>query len=483
VVPIKQAHTSHSVKDYKNLSLWFSQLSSLNIRPALSRHHEVDVAILGAGFTGLWTAYYLKKKSPELKIAVFEADTVGFGASGRNGGWLMGELAGQDSYLQTLPDDRRAQARHLVHAIPEEAKRVIEAEGIDCDFQYGGVLYVAARYAEQKDFLAELYRHFQQEGYTDQDYTWLDASHAHQRLAAHNTQAALFSPHCARIQPAKLVRGLADVCESLGVEIFEQSPVTAWAKNAVEVGQHRVSCRWVVPALEAYGVSVHKAPFSWSRYQRPVQSAIVATEPLSEQTWQSIGLHQSEVFSDVSRIVTYGQRTADNRLVFGARGSYLFGAALQHNTELNPQGIALRRKLIEQLFPQLEGVNITHAWGGNLAIGRKFRPHMVINKDQGYALSAAYGGEGVGATNLAGRTLSDAILGIESTETSMPWVDWSGTFQHSRKWEPEPIPWLGYRLFSAISMYEDQLLCQGKGQSVRRKIADKLYRLLESQMG
>ncbi|KZY92597.1 FAD-dependent oxidoreductase [Oleiphilus sp. HI0118] len=471
------------LEGYKTQSLWLSQLTDLSIRPSLTANHDVDVAIIGAGFTGLWTAYYLKKKSPELRVAIIEADIAGYGASGRNGGWLIGELSEQDSYLEDLWPPDKERARTLLHAIPHEAQRVIQEENIACDFKLGGMLYVAARYPEQKHFLQAYERELRQKGYTDADFKWLDAQQTGEKIGMANASGALYSPHCARIQPAKLVTGLAAACERLGVEIFEQSPATEWGDgNVVLANGHRIACQWVVPALEAYGVSIEKAPFSWMRYQRPVQSAIIATEPLSEALWQEMGLHHGEVFSDFSRIVTYGQRSADNRFVFGARGSYLFGAALKHDARLSESEIAFRRNLLQTLFPQLEGVKVTHAWGGNLAISRKFRPHMLLNREHGFALSAGYGGEGVGATNLAGRTLSDMILGVDSPETQMPWVDHSGTFANSKRWEREPLPWLGYRALTSISLYEDKLLSAGKADTARRKFADTVYRLLERKM-
>lgn len=472
-----------SASEYRALNLWFSQLPDFSIRPQLTKPHHVDIAIIGAGFTGLWTAYYLKRKSPELRIAVFESEVAGFGASGRNGGWFQGELAGQDSYLKGLPTHERSAAHDLLHGIPSELGSVVADEGIDCDFAHNGVLYVAARYKEQQQWLEEYALDLRSEGYTEHDYRLLDETETKQRIQIPSARSALFSPHVARIQPAKLVRGLADVCERMGVEVFEHSPVQAWQKGCVELENGtKIRCAWVVPALEAYGVTIKSAPFSWKRYQRPVQSAIVATEPLSEALWKDIGLDNGEVFSEFSRVVSYAHRSADQRLVFGARGSYLYGAALENDARLSTEGIKLRRTLMTKLLPQLEGVNITHAWAGNLAISRKFRTHMLVNKDQCFALSAAYGGEGLGASHLAGRTLSDLILGRDTLETRMPWVDHSGSFAHSKAWEPEPIPWLGYRTLSSISALEDRLLSEGKSDTLTRKLADKAYRYIESKM-
>ena len=472
-----------SEREYRAQSLWLSQIPSLSPRPALKHDHSVDVAILGAGYTGLWSAYYLKSKRPDLRVAVFESEIAGFGASGRNGGWLLGELAGQDSFLSLVSAKERQQAHQLLHDIPSEVGRVILQEGVECDFVHSGALYIAARYDEQCRRLKQEHQDLQGLGYSEQDYVWLNAEETKSRVNIPSANAALFSPNVARIHPAKLARGLANDCEQLGVEIFEHSPVRAWSKGQVELlNGVKVKCEWLIPALEAYGVSIKDAPFSWKRYQRPVQSAIIATEPLSKTLWSDLGLQNYEVFSDFSRIVTYGQRTADDRLVFGARGAYLFGAALQHDPKLDRAAIDFRKGLLQTLFPQLEGVAITHAWRGNLALSRKFRPHMVLNQEHGFALSAAYGGDGVGASNLAGRTLSDLILGIDSVETNMPWVDKTGRFAKSKAWEPEPIPWLGYYALNAVSLYEDRLLSEGKADTFPRKVADKTYRFLEKKM-
>ncbi|HBK49781.1 MAG TPA: FAD-dependent oxidoreductase, partial [Pseudomonas sp.] len=124
----------------RTLSLWMDQLDEpLCARPALRNDLDVDVCIIGAGYTGLWTAYYLKRQAPQLNIAVIEAQIAGFGASGRNGGWLMGNLLGEDRLLGTLSPQQRRASIDLLHGIPDEVHRVLQSEGIDCDYRKGGV--------------------------------------------------------------------------------------------------------------------------------------------------------------------------------------------------------------------------------------------------------------------------------------------------------------------------------------------------------
>ncbi|MBJ5547192.1 FAD-dependent oxidoreductase, partial [Salmonella enterica subsp. enterica serovar Derby] len=130
----------------RTISLWMDQLDEpLCARPALRQDLDLDVCIIGAGYTGLWTAYYLKRQAPQLNIAVIEANIAGFGASGRNGGWLMGNLLGEDRLLASLSPLQRRASIDLLHGVPDEVHSVLQREGIDCDYRKGGVLYCAAR--------------------------------------------------------------------------------------------------------------------------------------------------------------------------------------------------------------------------------------------------------------------------------------------------------------------------------------------------
>jgi len=464
---------------WRTISLWMDQLDEpLLARPALERDLDVDVAIIGAGYTGLWTAYYLKRLAPSLEIAIVEAQTAGFGASGRNGGWLMGNLLGEDRLLAGLPAEQRRASFNLLHKIPDEVEIVIEREGIDCDYLKGGVLYCAARYPEQETSLRHYLDKLYSQGLTESDYRWLSPEQLAQQIRVAKPYGGIYAPHVATIHPAKLVRGLARTVERMGVKIYENSAVTQWQSGSLRTDKAQVRSRWIVPAVEGYATTLPPL----GRYQLPVQSLMVATEPLSVATWDEIGLSRGQAFSESSRQVTYGQRTADNRLVFGARGGYQFAGKLRHDFNLTTREVELRRYLFSELFPQLKNVRITHAWGGNLGMSRHFQPHMLCDHASGIALSGGYGGEGVGASNLGGRTLADLILQRDTELVRQPWVVPQGRLDTLRTWEPEPCRWLGYNAIIRSFVHEDQTLANPATAPWRRKLASKVAGFMEGFM-
>ncbi|WP_095194232.1 FAD-binding oxidoreductase [Pseudomonas sp. Irchel 3A7] len=464
---------------WRSISLWMDQLDEpLLARAALEQDLDIDVAIIGAGYTGLWTAYYLKRQAPDLSIAIIEAQTAGFGASGRNGGWLMGNLLGEDRLLAGLSPERRRASYDLLHNIPEEVRIVLEREGIDCDLRQGGALYCAARYPEQeaslRQYLDKLYR----QGLNENDYRWLSPEQLAQQIRIAKPYGGIHAPHVATLHPAKLARGLARTVERMGVRIYENSPVTQWQSGSLRTAQASVRSRWVVPAVEGYAVTLPPL----GRYQLPVQSLIVATEPLSAATWDEIGLSHGQAFGESSRQVTYGQRTADNRLIFGARGGYQFAGRLRHDFDLTRSEIELRRYLFGELFPQLKNVRITHGWGGNLGMSRRFKPHMLCDRASGIALSGGYGGEGVGASNLGGRTLADLILERDTELVRQPWVIPQGGLDALKAWEPEPCRWLGYNAIIRSFVHEDQTLANPASAPWRRRLASGVAGFMESFM-
>jgi glycine/D-amino acid oxidase-like deaminating enzyme len=464
---------------WRKISLWMDQLDEpLAARPALDRDLDVDVAIIGAGYTGLWTAYYLKRQAPGLNIAIIEAQTAGFGASGRNGGWLMGNLLGEDRLLADLSPEQRRASYDLLHSIPDEVEVVLEREGIDCDYRKGGVLYCAARYPEQEDSLRHYLDSLYSQGLNESDYRWLSPEQLAQQIRLAKPYGGIYAPHVATLHPAKLVRGLARTVERMGVRIYENSPVTQWQSGGLRTAHASVRSRWVVPAVEGYSVTLPPL----GRYQLPVQSLIVATEPLSASTWDEIGLSRGQAFSESSRQVTYGQRTADNRLIFGARGGYQFAGKLRHQFDLTASEIELRRYLFSELFPQLKNVEITHGWGGNLGMSRRFRPHMLCDQASGIALSGGYGGEGVGASNLGGRTLADLILQRDTELVRQPWVIPQRGLDALRAWEPEPCRWLGYNAIIRSFVHEDQTLANPATAPWRRKLASGVAGFMEGFM-
>ena len=435
---------------YQNISLWMPECTP---RAALEQDLQVDVAIVGAGYTGLWTAYYLKQLNPQLNIAILEAHVTGYGASGRNGGWLIGELAGQDKLIGDRDDAQTI--RDVIHQIPQEAEKVFARENIDCDFHQGGSLRAAARYPEQLEFERAHYETMRARGYGEEDISWLSASDMRERLNIDSCYGGTYLPHVARVHPGKLVRGLARCVEAQGVRIFEQTPVSRIDeqphKHRLTTPKATVTAEVMVMAIE--GFSYHQPQFR--HYVLPVQSMIVATEPLSEALWQEVGLANSETFADTGRLVTYGQRTADNRMVFGARGSYRFGGIPKSDFSDKQVHFDWIESTLKSLLPMLEGAEISHRWGGTMGFSRPFNPHAIYDASTGYATAGGYKGEGVGASNLMGRTLADLILEQDSLLSTMPWVHQQDYRRVLPRWEPEPFKWLGYKAINFLQLQED----------------------------
>lgn len=450
---------------YPEISLWMADLGPQEPRPALPGDRHFDVAIVGGGYTGLWTAYYLKRRQPSLSICILERDICGYGASGRNGGWMMAAVEGEQQLLAGLDGARRAAARAAILGILPEVEQVLAREGIDCDYRRGGGLFAAARYPEQRATQLAHLAHYRALGYGEEDYRWLEGGELAARLQLHRPLGAIHTPHVARIHPARLVRSLADRVAGMGVEIFEHSPVTACSDTAVLTARGAVSAPVRLLAVEG---------FSWNlpeqrRHVLPVQSRVLATEPLSEARWQTIGLAAYEVFSDASPLITYAQRRQDNRLVFGSRGSYRFGGTPRADFGADGAAFAGIARLLRACLPQLGDVAITHCWGGTLGIPRRACPHAVFDAASGLGTAGGYLGEGVGASNLMARTLADLVLAPDSDLAQMPWAHRGLPRQVLRRWEREPLRWLGYKATDAV-LGREESACAGGAPVWQRRL-------------
>ncbi len=416
---------------YRQLSLWFDQLGDpLVARRGLSGDTRVDVAIVGGGLTGLWTAYYLQAADPSLRIAVLESEIAGFGASGRNGGWCSALYPVSIATLTAEVGRERAVSQYLaMRDSVTEVVRAARAEQIDADIAVGGTL-VLARSATQ---LQRAEHEADEAAEYGLDLTLLAADDATKRLAATDVLGATYTPHCAALQPAKLVRGLADVVEARGAAIFENTRVTRIEHGAAHTERGVVRADVIVRATEGYTAQLAAS----HRAIAPVYSLIVATEPLSDAVWDEIGLRERETFSDHRHLIIYGQRSADGRMVFGGRGApYHLGSRIRPDYDRDPTVFAALERTVHELFPVLRGTAFTHRWGGPLGVARDW--HASVGLQDGLAWAGGYVGDGVSTTNLAGRTLADLITARESALTALPWVG-----HRSRNWEPEPLRWLG----------------------------------------
>ncbi len=413
--------------------LWWADQRTSATRPALTSDESVDVVIVGAGYTGLWTAYYLLEADPSLKVLVLEAEHAGFGASGRNGGWVsalypVGPRTLAREAGEPAARDQLAALRDSV----DEVGRVAQADGVDCGFHKGGTLVVARNRAQAARGRAEA----QDSGYWGTGTTWLEADAATDRLAVQGISGATFNPNCARIDPFRLAVGLAQAVESRGALIHEHTRVTKLGPRWVLTEEGNVvTARHVIRATEAWTSTLPRH----RRTVAPVYSLMVATAPLPQSLWDEIGLADAETFSEMRHVIVYGQRSMDDRLVFGGRGApYHFGSSIKPEFDSVATVFANLRRSLTNLLPAIEGVEFTHAWGGPLGISRDWHPGVGYDPSTGMGHAGGYVGDGVALSNLAGRTLADLVTARDTALTHLPWV------QHrSRRWEPEPLRWLG----------------------------------------
>ena len=430
-------------KDYCSYSFWLETAGEeLAPRPSLPGPLEADVAILGAGFTGLWTAYYLLKQEPSLRVVVLEADIAGFGASGRNGAWCNSAFPVSPSELQRRFG--REAARDLLlemRGAVEEVGRVSEAEGIDAQYFRGGQLRVA-RGPSQLPAVEQAYESARALG-LEGDIRVLDAEETAKRVRITGVRGALYNPHCATIHPARLARGLAQAVERLGGEIFEQTLATDYEAGGSNGGPQLVTesggvrASTIVLAGEAYLARLRKL----RRQVLPIYSLIVLTEPLSEERWAEIGWQGRECVASNRYTVDYLSRTADGRILFGGRGApYHYGSRIEDEYDRHEPTHEMLRRTARDWFPTLQDARFTHAWGGPLAMPRDWMPTMSYDPASGVATARGYTGQGVATANLSGRTLADLILDRQTDITRLPTVN-----HEPRAWEPEPLRWLGAR--------------------------------------
>ncbi|MFG2111130.1 NAD(P)/FAD-dependent oxidoreductase [Streptomyces sp. NPDC048718] len=432
------------------ISFWYAQEGAPAPREPLPGDTTADVCVVGGGYTGLWTAYYLKKAAPFLDITVLEASFCGYGASGRNGGWLYNGIAGRDRYARLHGHDAAVRLQQAMNDTVTEVVDVCAAEGIDADLHRGGVLEVAlspAQLGRLKEF------HAAEVAFGEKDRELYGARETAERVRVTGAVGSTWTPHGARLHPVKLVKGLADAVEALGVTIHESTPVTEIRPKHAVTPYGTVRAPYVLRCTEGFTASLSGQRRTWL----PMNSSMIATEPLTDAQWESIGWDGLETLGDMAHAYMYAQRTADGRIALGGRGvPYRYGSRTDNDGRTQPQTVDALREILVRFFPQLAGVGIAHAWSGVLGVPRDWCATVTLDRSTGLGWAGGYVGSGVATTNLAARTLRDLIQQDSGqagpTElTALPWVN-----HRVRKWEPEPLRWLGVQTMYAAFRAADR---------------------------
>lgn len=438
-----------------NVPLWFQEAPR---RPAMQQDTECDVAIVGAGYTGLWAAYYLLKARPGLRVTLIDREHVGFGASGRNGGWASAIFP--VSLQQVAKLSSHADALHLQAAMNDtvdEIGRVLAVEGIEADYAKQGLLSLA-RSAAQLERVAGTVRASAAFGLPDQ-WQALDARAAAAMIGVQGVSGGLYTEHCALIHPGKLVRGLARLVESLGATIHENTPAIRIAPRCVTTPNGQLRAPVVLRATEAFTCQQQ----GQERSVVPLYSLVLATEPLSAELRAVLKLDHRRAFNDLRHLRVYAQMTADGRLVFGGRGApYRLGSRM--TSDLVDGIHAKLHDTLVEFFPALRDSRIKHRWGGALGVARDFCPSVGLDEGTGMAWAGGYVGDGVATSNLAGRLLCNLILKRDEPINRLPIVN-----HRSPLWEREPLRWLGVNLgLTAAGLGDGEERLTGRPSRVAR---------------
>jgi glycine/D-amino acid oxidase-like deaminating enzyme len=411
-----------------NVSFWYDSLGGVPPRRTpLAGDTSADVCIIGAGFTGLWTAYALQTLEPDLNILLIEKEFAGYGASGRNGGWLTGGFAWDPRPYGARVDDMAKALRGAVDDVIATAER----EGIDADIHRTDELMVAASAPQ----LARMRQELAMRTAMGEPVHEIDADALAGRVRVQNALGAMVSAGVARVQPAKLVQGLAACVERRGARIVESTKVLQYGPGEVLTQRGRVKAGAVIRATEGYSAGLRQS----RRDLLPLNSAQIVTEPLSPELWARIGWEGRELLGDASHVYCYCQRTADGRIAVGSRGvPYRFGSRTDTEGAPDQRSVARLVAVLRRLFPAAAEAKIDHAWSGVLGVPRDWC--AAVGFEAGVGWAGGYVGVGVSTSNLAGRTLADLVLQRQTELTALPWVN-----HQVPPWEREPLRWLGVR--------------------------------------
>lgn len=436
------------MKDYSDKSFWLAAYGAYTPNPPLQGDLDVDVAIIGGGFTGLSAAYHLRKYEPTMRVAVLEAEVVGYGASGRNGGFSMTLFGLEPAVTKALfGHQRTVEAHRYMERAVDYVDALVKEHHMQSDYWFPGFIRVATTPGYVKRIQHDL------EILTSMGITgleWWEADKVRSELDSPLFLGGWWEPRCGLLDPAKQVRELKRIAQEVGAQVYEQTSVTEIRREEkfrLQTSGGVVRAEKIVFATNAYS---HLIPQLRSR-QVPAFTHMVVTEPLNSQQLDSIGWKNRQGIEDARNLVHYFRLTIDNRLAMGGSDvSIAYGKDME--CDLNPRTFATLERDVVRLFPTLSGIRFTHRWGGPVSVPVDMAPAIGFLGDARAVYSLGCVGHGVSMTHLNGWTVADLILERKTDLTSTWFVN-----RRMIPWPPEPLRLLASHAIRGYMRLEDAL--------------------------
>ncbi len=442
--PVASALFPEKLEVDDNQALWVRQSPPYTPGEPLRRTIDVDLAIIGGGFTGVSTAYHFSRRYPEKRVALLEAKSLANGASGRNGGMLLNWLSDHTGYS----DDMLAKVYHMTSQGIQMMVDIIKEHNLDVSYRLDGTLHTYTDPARAEAAHAET-EHLNTLGVPGK---YLDSAALREKLNVQGVYGAVLDPGTGQINGAQLVRGLRPVLVAGGVEIYEGTPVLKIREGStitLTTPEGEVRAKAIMLATNGYTGKLgyfQDAVF-------PLHSHVFATAPLTAEQQAALGWHAFAGYSDDLDRISYSVVTREGNIVFGGGSNQSYAYLFKNRTaypgtpDSAPRSFAKMRDTMTQYFPQTPGLPIQHRWTGTLGITLRRNWLLgVRGEHRNVYYSVGYCGHGVTLANVAGKIITQMISGDDDAYRGLPFYQAS-----YGRIPPEPFRWIGYQFFTRLT--------------------------------